>query len=81
MLELLLNGALFVVAGRHPAFRYWLGYHFLDSCVMQDHKTWWTGFGEELWLEDTTVPDDRLSTVKRYTRTVLNVILYGRSSY
>jgi len=24
-----------------------------------------TGFGEELWFEDTTLPDDRLSTVKR----------------
>jgi hypothetical protein len=31
VLELLLNGALFVVAGRRPAFRYWLGYHFCNA--------------------------------------------------
>jgi hypothetical protein len=33
-------------------------------CVRQTHNVV-TGFGNELWFEDTTVPDDRLSTVKR----------------
>lgn len=64
MLELLLYGTLFVIAGRHPAFRYWLGDHFVMPCVRQTHNVV-TGFGNELWFEDTTVPDDRLSTVKR----------------
>jgi len=43
MLELLLDSTLFVIAGRRPAFRYWLGYHFVMPCVRQTHHVV-TGF-------------------------------------
>ncbi len=80
MFELLLNRTLFVIAGRCPAFRDWLEYHFVMPCIRQTHHVV-TEFGRELWFEDTNVPGDRLSTVKRCAPPVLIVILYRRSTH